>query len=140
MHYFLPFSAVCWKLSLHRKHNRHHNYSFSSRSARSQPSYVSWDYRYIWSDSIYPRMGIGTIDCWFSGKNQSLVYNYSFGYWRARLGITGNFSRYPLIAMFKIVCDHVEPLKSYGFLIGEVQTKKGNSSFTKRIKNLFKKE
>ncbi|MBK9630928.1 MAG: AI-2E family transporter [Saprospiraceae bacterium] len=34
-------------------------------------------------------------------------------------GIPGIFLAIPLMAMFKIVCDHVEPLKPYGFLIGE---------------------
>jgi len=33
--------------------------------------------------------------------------------------LPGIFLAIPLMAMFKIVCDHVEPLKPYGFLIGE---------------------
>ena len=37
-------------------------------------------------------------------------------------GIPGIFLAIPLIAMFKIVCDHVESLKPYGFLIGETVT------------------
>lgn len=36
-------------------------------------------------------------------------------------GIPGIFLAIPLIAMFKIVCDYIEPLKPYGFLIGEVE-------------------
>jgi predicted PurR-regulated permease PerM len=35
-------------------------------------------------------------------------------------GISGIVLAIPLTAMFKIVCDHIEPLKSYGFLIGEI--------------------
>lgn len=37
--------------------------------------------------------------------------------------LPGIFLAIPLTAMFKIVCDHIEPLKPYGFLIGEVQKK-----------------
>ena len=35
-------------------------------------------------------------------------------------GIPGVILAIPLTAMFKIVCDHVESLKPYGFLIGEI--------------------
>ena len=28
-------------------------------------------------------------------------------------------------AIFKIICDHIEPMKPYGFLIGEMEIKKG---------------
>lgn len=38
-------------------------------------------------------------------------------------GIPGIFLAIPLMAMFKITCDHIEPLKPYGFLIGETETK-----------------
>ena len=38
-------------------------------------------------------------------------------------GIPGIFLAIPLVAMAKIVCDHVEALKPYGFLIGAVETK-----------------
>lgn len=48
-------------------------------------------------------------------------------------GIPGIFLAIPLIAMFKIVCDHIEPLKPYGFLIGEIETKKGEPGFIKKI-------
>lgn len=37
-------------------------------------------------------------------------------------GIPGIILAIPLTAMFKIVCDHIEPLKPYGFLIGELET------------------
>jgi predicted PurR-regulated permease PerM len=39
-------------------------------------------------------------------------------------GIPGIILAIPLTAIFKIICDHVEPLKPYGFLIGEIATKK----------------
>lgn len=30
-----------------------------------------------------------------------------------------------ILAIFKIICDHIEPLRPYGFLIGEIKIKKG---------------
>jgi len=42
-------------------------------------------------------------------------------------GIAGIFLAIPLIAMFKIICDHIESLKPYGFLIGEVVSPKRKS-------------
>ncbi len=39
-------------------------------------------------------------------------------------GIPGMVLAIPLTAMFKIVCDNVEPMKPYGFLIGEIETVK----------------
>lgn len=38
-------------------------------------------------------------------------------------GIPGIFLAIPLIAMLKIVCDNIETLKPYGFLIGETEQK-----------------
>ena len=38
-------------------------------------------------------------------------------------GIPGIILAIPLTAIFKIMCDHIEPLKPYGFLIGEVESK-----------------
>jgi predicted PurR-regulated permease PerM len=52
-------------------------------------------------------------------------------------GIPGVFIAIPLIAMFKIVCDHVESLKPYGFLIGKVETEKKESVLIKSIKSLI---
>jgi len=54
-------------------------------------------------------------------------------------GIPGIVLAIPLTAMFKIVCDHIQSLKPYGFLIGELQTKKTENNFIKQIKHLFKK-
>jgi predicted PurR-regulated permease PerM len=44
-------------------------------------------------------------------------------------GIAGVFLAIPLIGMFKIVCDHIEALKPYGFLIGEIENKKRSGLF-----------
>jgi len=51
-------------------------------------------------------------------------------------GIAGIFLSIPLIAMFKIVCDHIESLKPYGFLIGEIENKRSTGLFQK-MKNRF---
>jgi predicted PurR-regulated permease PerM len=53
-------------------------------------------------------------------------------------GIPGIVLAIPLTAMFKIVCDHIEPLKPFGFLIGELETKKAEPGFIKKVKNWFK--
>lgn len=46
-------------------------------------------------------------------------------------GIAGVFLAIPMAAILKIVFDHIEPLKPYGFLIGEIETtKKGESKMT----------
>jgi predicted PurR-regulated permease PerM len=47
-------------------------------------------------------------------------------------GISGIILAIPLAAMFKIICDHIEPLKPYGFLIGEVKTLKKEIGFVKK--------
>lgn len=39
-------------------------------------------------------------------------------------GIPGIILAIPLTAIIKIICDHIEPLKPYGFLIGEIITNK----------------
>ncbi|WP_264564278.1 AI-2E family transporter [Flavobacterium sp. N3904] len=50
-------------------------------------------------------------------------------------GIPGIILAIPLTAMLKIICDHVESLKAYGFLIGEIEVKGSkNFSFIKKIK------
>jgi predicted PurR-regulated permease PerM len=53
-------------------------------------------------------------------------------------GIPGIFLAIPLMAMLKIVCDHIEPLKPYGFLIGEIENKKPAINFIKKINNWYK--
>jgi predicted PurR-regulated permease PerM len=55
-------------------------------------------------------------------------------------GIAGIFLAIPLIGMFKIVCDHIESLKPYGFLIGEIETKKNKLGLKTKIQRLFQKK
>jgi predicted PurR-regulated permease PerM len=43
-------------------------------------------------------------------------------------GIPGMILAIPTLAIFKIVCDHVDPLKPYGYLIGDEKEKKKSSS------------
>lgn len=50
-------------------------------------------------------------------------------------GISGIILAIPMTAIFKILCDHIEPLKPYGFLIGEIETKKKNGEFIMKTKN-----
>jgi len=49
-------------------------------------------------------------------------------------GIPGMILAIPTIAIFKIVCDHIESLKPYGFLIGEIETATRERGFIKKIK------
>ncbi|HLO45421.1 MAG TPA: AI-2E family transporter [Leadbetterella sp.] len=51
-------------------------------------------------------------------------------------GISGILLAIPVAAMMKIVCDHIEPLKPYGFLIGEMDTQEKSDQ---KVKNIFKK-
>jgi predicted PurR-regulated permease PerM len=50
-------------------------------------------------------------------------------------GIPGMVLAIPLLGITKIVCDHIEPLKPYGFLIGE--EKKSRQSVVQKIKKWF---
>lgn len=52
-------------------------------------------------------------------------------------GITGIILAIPLTAMLKIVCDHFEPLKPYGFLIGEIETPKKEIGFVEKLKKII---
>jgi predicted PurR-regulated permease PerM len=51
-------------------------------------------------------------------------------------GIPGIFLAIPIIAMAKIVCDNIESLKPYGFLIGEIVTGKQKPEIIKKIKKM----
>ena len=51
-------------------------------------------------------------------------------------GIAGMILALPLLAIFKIICDHIEPLKPYGYLIGDEKRQK--AKHTGRLKKLFK--
>jgi predicted PurR-regulated permease PerM len=53
-------------------------------------------------------------------------------------GIPGIILAIPLTAMFKIVCDHIEPLKPYGFLIGEIESSKKEIGIIEKIKKMIK--
>lgn len=44
-------------------------------------------------------------------------------------GISGIILAIPITAIFKIICDHIEPLKPYGFLIGEIDSGKKSTIF-----------
>jgi predicted PurR-regulated permease PerM len=46
-------------------------------------------------------------------------------------GIAGMVLAIPLLGMFKVICDHVEPLKPYGYLIGTQSAKEDKSIFKK---------
>ncbi|MES2795886.1 MAG: AI-2E family transporter [Bacteroidota bacterium] len=49
-------------------------------------------------------------------------------------GIPGIILAIPMTAIIKIICDHIEQLKPYGFLIGEPETEKNENSIVKKIK------
>lgn len=49
-------------------------------------------------------------------------------------GIAGMVMAIPLLGIIKIICDHIEPLKPYGFLIGR-EKKKKKGLFNKAKKN-----
>lgn len=53
-------------------------------------------------------------------------------------GIPGIILAIPLTAMFKIVCDYIEPMKPYGFLIGEIETPKNEIGFVDKMKKILK--
>lgn len=53
-------------------------------------------------------------------------------------GIAGMVLAIPLLGIVKIICDHIEPLKPYGFLIGGEPKKKKSKSMGSRIKGWFK--
>ncbi|HYC29792.1 MAG TPA: AI-2E family transporter, partial [Chitinophagaceae bacterium] len=54
-------------------------------------------------------------------------------------GIPGMVLSIPLLGMVKVICDNVDRLKPYGFLIGESRKRKGDNWFQK-IKNGFSKK
>lgn len=49
-------------------------------------------------------------------------------------GIPGMFLAIPLTAIIKVVCDHVEPLKPWGFLLGNIVPTSSRFSFLKHKK------
>ncbi|WP_317897700.1 AI-2E family transporter [Aurantibacillus circumpalustris] len=53
-------------------------------------------------------------------------------------GIPGIILAIPITAMFKIVCDHIESLKPFGFLIGEIESKKNGQSLIEKLRGIFR--
>jgi predicted PurR-regulated permease PerM len=49
-------------------------------------------------------------------------------------GIPGIILAIPITAIFKIICDHIEPLKPYGYLIGEIESEKTEKGILRRLK------
>jgi len=47
-------------------------------------------------------------------------------------GIPGIILAIPLTAIIKIICDHIEPLKPYGFLIGKIEKDKSQQSVVEK--------
>lgn len=54
-------------------------------------------------------------------------------------GISGLILAIPLTAIFKIICDHIEALKPYGFLIGEIEEPKKRGFLIQKWKNYMPK-
>ncbi|WP_207427274.1 AI-2E family transporter [Pedobacter sp. SYSU D00535] len=54
-------------------------------------------------------------------------------------GVAGLVMAIPLLGIAKIICDNVDSLKPFGFLIGEEKGKKENTFFA-RMKKMFKKD
>lgn len=54
-------------------------------------------------------------------------------------GIPGIILAIPLVAIFKIICDHIESLKPYGFLIGEITAPKKRKDILLNVKHYLKK-
>lgn len=52
-------------------------------------------------------------------------------------GIPGIILAIPLTAIFKIICDHIDPMKPYGFLIGEIECTPNKNSIPTTIKRFF---
>ena len=53
-------------------------------------------------------------------------------------GISGIILAIPLTAIFKIICDHIEAMKPYGFLIGEIEFPKKKMAIFHKVKHFFK--
>ena len=56
-------------------------------------------------------------------------------------GVPGMVLAIPVLAITKVICDHIEPLKPYGFLIGEEKKddKDNGKSLLDKVKGLFGK-
>jgi predicted PurR-regulated permease PerM len=54
-------------------------------------------------------------------------------------GVSGIVLAIPLTAILKIIFDHIEPLKPYGFLVGEIESKDKELGFMRKFKGVFRK-
>jgi predicted PurR-regulated permease PerM len=54
-------------------------------------------------------------------------------------GIPGIILAIPLTAIFKIICDHIDDLKPYGFLIGEINLPEKRVEIIEKVKAYLKK-
>ncbi|HXH99046.1 MAG TPA: AI-2E family transporter [Sphingobacteriaceae bacterium] len=52
-------------------------------------------------------------------------------------GIPGLILAIPILGIVKIICDPIEPLKPYGFLMGQEKKKKDDSPWVKKLKKVF---
>lgn len=52
-------------------------------------------------------------------------------------GIPGIILAIPITAILKIICDRIEPLKPYGYLIGEIESEKTERGLLKKLKREF---
>jgi predicted PurR-regulated permease PerM len=48
-------------------------------------------------------------------------------------GVSGMFLSIPLIAIIKVICDHIEVLKPWGFLLGDIVPTTAKFSFAKKL-------
>lgn len=53
-------------------------------------------------------------------------------------GIPGIILAIPITAIFKILCDHIESLRPYGFLIGDIETGKSEQGFIQKMMSWIK--
>lgn len=53
-------------------------------------------------------------------------------------GVSGIVLAIPLTAILKIIFDHIEPLKPYGFLVGEIEPEKTEQGVMTKIKGFLK--
>jgi predicted PurR-regulated permease PerM len=53
-------------------------------------------------------------------------------------GIGGMVLAIPLLGMLKVIFDHIEPLKPYGYLIGNEEKDKSKTPLLEKLKKLFK--
>jgi predicted PurR-regulated permease PerM len=51
-------------------------------------------------------------------------------------GISGMFLSIPLVAILKVICDHIEPLKPWGFLLGDVVPTAASFPFRKKNESI----